>query len=119
MLAFARPLLNALAPITGFPTLPATGETLSHAFLSPLVVEPSSNSAAILPGLVAAFAARAAKSKIDFLTLALPSDDPRLTILLRQFRCRSYLSRLYRVYWPGDPLVTLDRGPILPDISLL
>jgi hypothetical protein len=117
MLAFARPLLKAIGRLAGFPVLPRKGTVLSHAFLSPLAT--ASDRAAILPDLVARFAESAARRGIDFLTLALPSGDPRLDELQRYFRCRTYRSRIYRVSWPGYREVAPGSSVILPDVSLL
>jgi hypothetical protein len=97
--------------------LPPKNSILSHAFVSPLAVAPHQGH--LLPEVIAACLARAAQRKIGFLTLALPSTDPRLAALRKRFRCRTYASHLYSVGWPGDRPPVLDDRPILPDVSLL
>lgn len=116
-LACARPIVNTLGGMFGFSPLPRVGSVLSHAFLSPLATAP--DVAHLLPGLVSAFCQRAAAKDIAYLTLALPSNDPRLAELRRCFRTRTYASRLYRVRWPGDVAFEIDSRPILPDVALL
>ena len=116
-LTIARPVMNFFAPLFGKPSLPAPGGVLAHVFLSPLAIRPERSE--ILPGVVAAVARRATQRGADFLTLALPADDPRVDSIRRRFRCRTYASRLYRVAWPGDPVPALDGRPLVPDVALL
>jgi hypothetical protein len=117
LLALSRPLINTIGPFFGGARLPPRGSVLAHAFLSPLALAPHREPA--LFALVTAFHERARQRGIDFLTLALPSGDPRLAALRRQFRCRTYASRLYRVRWPDEAAPALDRRTVLPDVSLL
>lgn len=116
-LTMARPLINTVGRAFAIPRLPGPGSILSHAFLSPLVCASANGS--LLPELVAAFCRGAAARKIEFLTLALPSNDARLRMLQDRFHCRRYLSRIYQVQWAGEPEVILDNRPILPDVALL
>jgi hypothetical protein len=116
-LRIARPILNTLGRVFGLPSLPAAGAVLPHAPLSPLAIALGND--ALLPDLVAASCSRAAALGLDYLTLALPSNDPRLALIQRRHRCRAYASRLYRVRWPDEPSVVLDGRPILPDVAFL
>lgn len=116
-LACVRPIVNPLGGVFGLSPLPRVGSVLSHAFLSPLAT--STDSASVLGELVSSFGQRAAAKSTDYLTLALPSNDVRLTELRRCFRTRSYSSRLYRVRWPGDPTFEIESRPIPPDVALL
>lgn len=120
-LRVARPLLNALGPLAGYPRLPAPGSRLAHGFLSPLALPPaeSLSGAALLRDFVAAFCRRAAARGLAFLTLSLPAADPRIATLRRHFRCRAYQTGLYQVAWPGDVALTLDARPLQPDVALL
>jgi hypothetical protein len=115
--AHARPLINVFARVLGYPSLPKTGGVLSHAFLSPLAIRAGYEH--VLLELVPDFCRRAADRGIDFLTLALPSDDSRLRSLQRRFRTRAYRSRIYRVEWRGMPEFSPDHRNVLPDVALL
>jgi hypothetical protein len=116
-LRIARPILNTLGRVFGFPSLPAAGAVLPHASLSPLAI--ASGNDALLPDLVTAFCSRAAVLGLDYLTLVLPSNDARLALIQRRHRCLIYASRLYRVRWPDERNVVLDSRPILPDVAFL
>jgi hypothetical protein len=116
-LAVARPLINTVGRAFAIPRLPDPGSILSHAFLSPLVSAMGNGS--LLPDLVAATCRRAAARHVEFVTLALPSNDERLRLLQNRFHCRRYASRIYQVRWADEPEVTLDHRPLLPDVALL
>jgi len=114
-LATARPVHNLLAPLLGQPRLPRAGSTLNQAFLTPFACHPDRADAA--PHLLRAARSAAARRGLDLVALGGTPDNP----WLRQLRGRRYVSRLYRVDWPGvDPAVSaLDARPCLPDIGLL
>jgi hypothetical protein len=117
-LAFVRPLVNFAGRLAGWPQLPAPGTVLAHAFLSPLAVAKDRES--LLPDVVAAFCQRAAKRGLEFVTLGFSIGDPRLAPVRDRFRCRAYVSRLYRVAWPDEPAtVMLDHRPFLPEVAWL
>jgi hypothetical protein len=116
-LACARPLINTFGGLFGLGPLPQPGRPLAHAFLSPCAAAAGDDR--LLTSLVALSCRRAFAQGIDYVTLALPSDDARLRELKRQFRWRSYASRLYCVRWPGDADFPLDHRPVLPDVALL
>lgn len=113
-----KPLVNFAARCFGKPRLPQIGSALSHAFLAPFgMVEGAED---LLPDFVDAALAAARKIGVEFLTLALPAEDPRLRALRRLFSARVYRSRLYRVAWPGDAsLDAAGRAPFLPDVCFL
>lgn len=118
-LAAARPLVNLASRVLGTPRLPRAGDTLSHAFLSPLAF--TDGAEAMLPDFIEAFFPVAAQLGLEFLTLALPMSDPRLPAVRRRFSTRTWPSRLYRVDWPEQtPFRFHPRGAaFLPDVALL
>jgi len=115
-LTIALPFVNLAGRIFGTPRLLRAGSVLAHAFLSPLAV--AEGAEAMLPDFIAGFFPLAARSGVEFLTLALPANDPRLPALRRRFSTRTWRSRLYRVSWPGQPSPDLS-GTFLPDVALL
>lgn len=118
-LALARPFLNFAAFLFGAPRLPPTGAALAQASLSPLALAEGCEE--MLPEIVASFFPLAAKSALEFVTLGLPSDDPRLARLRRRFGARAWPCRLYRVSWEGlsSAPFTKVRAVFLPDLGLL
>ncbi len=118
-LAFARPLVNVARRALGTPRLPPVSSVLAHAFLSPLAF--AEGAAALLPTFVEAFFPFARSSGVDFLTLALPSDDARLPALRDRFSTRTWCSRLYRVDWPDRAPVgfRVKEAAFLPEVALL
>ena len=115
LLAAARPGYNLLAPLLGQPRLPPAGSFLRQAFLSPWGCR--SSDAAAWSALVQVARTTAARRGLEYLALGGTTNDPGLQGL----RGRRYLSRLYRVDWPGAERIAceLDARPCLPDISLL
>lgn len=118
-LSAARPLLNVASHLFGTPRLPRPGVALAHAFLSPLAF--ADGAEALFSDLLESFFPLAAKIGLDYLTLALPSEDARLPGIRRRFSTRTWRSRLYRVNWPEQlPCRLNGRGAaFLPDVSLL
>jgi hypothetical protein len=115
----ARVVLNALGQITNRPQLPATGETLSHAFACHLVAQPESE--ALLIRLIRRLLEMAAQRRIQLLTVGLAVNDARLNTVRRHFRCREYRSRIYIVRWPGigGESRELDGRVLAPEVALL
>lgn len=114
-LAALWPWIDAAGRLFGTPRLPRLGATLAHAFLSPMAADED------LPELASAFLPEAAARGLEFVTLALPARDPRLSALQRRFTTQTWRSRLYRVDFPGqsnrailDPML-----PCHPDVALL
>ncbi len=118
-LAAIKPLVNMVAHLFGTARLPPAGAVLSHAFLSPLAF--ADGAGTLLPDFITACFPSAKQVGIEYLTLALPADDPRLETVRGRFATRVYRSRLYRVVWPGDdsPGIVAGDRRFLPDVSLL
>lgn len=118
-LAIARPLLNIGSQIFGAPRLPDTGSVLAHAFLSPLAF--ARGAEGLLADLIEASFPLAAQIRAEFLTVGLPTTDPRLPVLRRRFSTRTWRSRLYRVDWPDhEPVQFRENGAaFLPEVALL
>jgi hypothetical protein len=118
-LAVARPWLNIANRILGRPPLPAPGMTLAQAFLAPLAL--ADDAEALLPDLTQALLPQASVLGVEWLTLALPAGDPRLSALRKMFTTRAWPSRLYRVSWPEQ--AGFEFSPpeqrFLPEVSLL
>ncbi|MGH7951924.1 MAG: hypothetical protein ACREFE_08400, partial [Limisphaerales bacterium] len=116
-LSLARPFLNFVANLFGTPTLPPTGSTLAHGFLSPLAVAPDDE-----PNLIALIELSliaAAKCGLEFLTLGFAANDPRLAIVRSQFHCREYKNRLFQVRWKDSRRMILNENLIFPEVALL
>jgi hypothetical protein len=118
-LAMARPAVNFAARIIDKPRLPAAGSVLAHAFVSHLAVEQGNPDALI--ALVSKLRMCAARRRIEFLTLGLAANDPRLALLRRKFNGREYFSRIYVVHWPGlgGSASELDGRCLGPEVALL
>ncbi len=112
-LRLARPAINLLGR---FGRIPPVGTTLNHAFLSPLAFAADHES--LLPDFVAAMLPLAARRGLDFLTLGLPSNDPRIAPLRRRFTPRLYRSRIYQVSWNDAKLTPIPTASF-PEVSLL
>jgi len=118
ILSRTRPVLNLLARVCGRPVLPEVNSVIAQAFVSPLAVAPGHESA--LPRLLGALRHTAARRGLSFLTLGFAAADPQLAVARRHCAARAYLSRLYRVEWPGEPAaLTLDGRCFGPDVSFL
>jgi len=118
-LRLARPLLNAAARLVGRPGLPTPGRPLAQAFCSPLAF--AEGSEALLVDFISALLPRAIEAGLQWLSLALPSGDPRLDALQHAFSTRTWPSRLYRVRWLDQPedAWASPNGPCLPDVALI
>jgi hypothetical protein len=119
VLGLMRPLVNAGLQVLHRPLLPPPGSVLAQAFLSPVAF--AAGAEELLPAFAEACFPFAASAGVEWLTLALPAGDVRLTQLQRQFHVRTWPSRLYRVRRPDStssknlPATT----PWLPDVALL
>lgn len=118
-LAACRPMVNLVAPLCGQPRLPAVGDILDQAFLTPLAF--AQNDLAVLPLLIALARHTAAERGLGCLTLGYAENDRILAPVLGAIRGRRYASQLYQIHWPGlkAPVSKLDARPCLPDIALL
>ena len=119
VIGLARPLLNVARRLLGHPRLPAPGAMLAQAFLSPLAF--SDGAETLLPDFVEAFFPMAVSLGIEWVTLALPAGDVRLTTLRRRFSTRTWSSRIYHVRWPDQPAYDFAAAcpRFLPEVSLL
>jgi len=117
LLAKVRPVVNKFSRLTRQPRLPAIGETLSIAFASHLASKTESS----LLHLIRQLANSARQRGIELLTLGFASNDPRLKIIRRNFRCHEYRSRLYVVSWPGigGTARELDNRLLAAEVALL
>ena len=70
---------------------------------------------------IAAIQSRAAKRKIDFISLGFAANDPRLATVRLRFKSRKYRSRLYVVRWPkmGGAAGQLDGRVLQPELASL
>ena len=119
-LARWRPIVNALAPLTGTPYLPAVGEALQFAYLSHLALDSGADSAA-LSAMVRAARAEAGRRGLRYVVLGLSAAHPLLPDLRRAFPHRAYESVLYVAFWPeGEALASsLDGRPSHPELAIL
>jgi hypothetical protein len=115
-----RPLLNVLAPFTGMPHLPATGDALQFAFLSHLALDAESDAAALI-AMVHAARAEAGRRGLRYVVLGVSAAHPLLPDLRRAFSHRAYESVLYVAFWPeGAALAaSLDGRPSHPELAIL
>jgi hypothetical protein len=118
-LALARPLINFNSWLLGMPLLPRVGSTLAHGFVCHLAVEPGKSKA--LLKLISRLLAGAKGGGMEFLTLGLAANDPRLALVRGEFWCREYRSRIYMVKWPrlGGSGRELDGRYLGPEVALL
>lgn len=118
-LSWLRPLLNWRASVFNFPVLPPVGSVLAHGFLSPLAVGPDEKES--LLALVESSLLTAAERGLEFLTVGLAINDPRLAVVQNHFRCREYRNRFFQVKWNDEDFkwINLNGNLIFPEISLL
>jgi hypothetical protein len=94
-LAVLRPLYNGIARVFGSAVLPRPGSNLSHISLALVCVR--DNNPDVFAALVAQTIERH-RSRHAFMIAGLHERDPLLPIL-RRYRHRRYLSRVYVVHW--------------------
>jgi hypothetical protein len=102
LVATARPLLNGLLRVAGFPVLPNEGALLPALNLSLVCVrdDDPGTLAALLNGVHAEYRARG-----GWLMIGLHERDP-LSRAVRRWTSLRYASRLYAVYWDdGRPVI--------------
>lgn len=118
-LRWARPLYNALVPLSGFPRIPATGEPLPHAYISHIAVDDDDPDVGL--ALVGALREQARPRGYAYLTLALGERHPLLAPLQARFRHIVYRARAYVAHWPdGDAAyAALDDRPLHLELSTL
>jgi len=117
-LALVRPILNAVACVSGGPGLPPVGSALALAHVSPLACAPGGEAAAA--EVVRALFSSARVAGVELLSAGFAAHDPALDCLRRAFRLREYRSRLYQVDWPDEPATWLIGSDALrPEVALL
>jgi len=114
-----RPLINALGPLFGVPTLPRAGSPLAFAHLSHLAVDDDDPHVAI--GLISAGRRAAGNAGLDYITIGVSAASPIHDTVRREFPHRSYASVLYVGFWPdGRPAAdALDGRPSHPEMAIL
>jgi hypothetical protein len=116
-LARARVLINLAATMRGQPRLPAAGDPLRCAWLSPIAVE--QGAAADVRVLVNAARAHAKELGFAVVFAGGAASGHTATVLRALPRVREYRSSLFVVRWPDDPPVALDDRVVSPDLALL
>ena len=106
-----RPLNNALAPLLGWPSLPAAGRALQSAYVALPVVK--HDNAEVFMALLREVAGQAARKNLDYLLLGLHERDWLLPAV-KTLPGRWYITRLYLVSWDDHGAAELvDRPPYL------
>jgi hypothetical protein len=115
----ARPMLNALAPITGLPRLPRCGEKLDTAFISHFAVDDDAEEAAA--ALIDAALTVGRQRGLSALIVGVDVSDPRYRLLKRRYRPVEYLSNVYAAHWPDGAATAGQLGvhPLSPEIAVL
>jgi hypothetical protein len=117
-LAWARPLYNAWARLTGRPGLPRPGDAFCHrAAALPLV---AGDDPAVFAALLDALLTRGRIGEVEYLLIGLHEADPLLAVL-RRYRARWYTTRLFLVCWEdGEELRgALDGRPPYLELGCL
>ena len=96
LVRIVRPFVNPFLPPLGLPALPAPGQPLRQATLSFTAIRPD-RQADILPRLIRAAQAMAARRGLDVLLTGWAAGNPMTEILRKHFRCLEYKSNLYLV----------------------
>jgi hypothetical protein len=114
-----RRLLNACAPLTGLPRLPAVGDALQFGYLSHAGFDHEDERTAI--ALIAGACRHARSQSLEYVVLGLSGRSRMLHAVKRAFPHRAYESVLYVAFWPeGEPLAaSLDRRPSNPELAIL
>jgi hypothetical protein len=94
-LARVRPLLNAVAPLIGYPRIPPVGAALRSAYLSHIAVDDPD----VLSSLIQLALSEAARRGYECLILGFAGRNPLRSLVKRRFRCLEYRSILYLVHW--------------------
>jgi hypothetical protein len=117
-LAGWRPLLNLLAPLGGWPRLPAPGTGLRSCYASHLAID--GDDRAVFAALLRSVYNRAAGRGCRLLMIGLDADDP-LRSALAGYRATSYPSDLYLAAWEDGEAAAAEVDGRLPgpEIALL
>jgi hypothetical protein len=114
-----RPVINTFNRVNGQPQLPEPGAILSSAFACHLSARPCRSN--LFANLIRSLGQEASRRGLQFLTLGLAANDPRLSDVRRQFCFREYRSRIYVVRWQriGGAAKELDARVLGPEVALL
>ena len=117
-LAGWRPLLNLLAPLGGWPRLPAPGTGLRFCYASHLAVDGDDRE--VFAALLRSVYNRAVRQGCHYLTIGLGAADP-LRAVLAGYRATSYPSDLYLAAWEdGEAAASQVDGRLFgPEIAVL
>jgi hypothetical protein len=113
-----RPMLNAIAPLTGAPHLPAIGQPLHFAHLSHFAVDDD------VPDVAVSLLARARAAlapDLDYVILGIGTGNPLTRALRLAFRPRVYRSDLYLASWTDGHAFAENLAPKVPhpEVALL
>jgi hypothetical protein len=121
-----RPVINAIAPITGTPRLPAAGTQLPFVYASHLAVEDDrasggASDAELTIALLDAVCRRARAKGAEYVVVGLPASSAEVHAVKRAFRHRAYESVLYVAHWPDGAAIasSLDGRPSNPELAIL
>lgn len=90
-----RPLINALAPVLGYPRIPPVGAALRSAYLSHVAADDPD----VLVSLVQHGLSEGARRGYECLIVGFASRNPLRALVRSRFRCLEYRSILYLVHW--------------------
>ncbi len=113
-----RPLLNPVFKLTGWPTLPDTGQRLRQACVHPFAL--AYPSADLAQEVLDKLKRQAARRGIEWLLVALDQTDPLLATIGASLGAHRYETTLYTVSLQGiGPAVRPPSGTIRPEVGLL
>ncbi len=112
-----RHAVNLMAPLAGWPRLPAPGARVRHAYASFAAIE--NDDAEVFSWLLRLALARARQRGQDHVLLGLDDRDP-LIQAARRLRPVVYASRVYTVSWDDGAFhASLDRRPTRLEVATL
>jgi hypothetical protein len=114
-LAAWRPLLNLLAPLGGWPRLPAPGSALASCYASHRAVD--GDDPAVFAALLRAACNRAVRQGCRFLTFGLGAADPARAALAG-YRVTPYRSDLYLAAWEDGEAAASRVDGRLPGLEI-
>jgi hypothetical protein len=114
-----RPFFNIVTPLIGRPRLPVPGTRLETAFLSHVVGDPDDEET--LTALIRHACRQALHRGLDYVMIAFAERNPLSAIISRRFRCHSYVSMIYLVYWDdgASEAARLDGRIPHPEMAIL
>jgi hypothetical protein len=113
-----RKIINWLAPLGGWPSLPATGTHLNQCYACFLAID--GNDPAIFAMLLRALHNEAARRGYSYLLLGLTESDP-LCRIAQAYRPLTYTSQVYLAAWDDGlaALAAVDRRAPALEVALL